>query len=133
MRSPLPVWARSELRHPSALVGFVVLVLAWPLPSVGGTALAAELAPGEKGEALGLFNASSSLAGVVGAFLGGWGMAKAGYGTICAVSAVVVAVAPLCSSRVVARPAQVDSPRRWRSVFDPCDASSVTPDGTQDS
>jgi MFS family permease len=62
------------------LVGFVALVLAWPLLAVSGTALAAELAPTEKGEALGLFNASSSLAGAVGAFLGGWGMEMVGYG-----------------------------------------------------
>ena len=49
---------------PLALAGLVVLVMAWPLLGVSGTALAAQLAPGEKGEALGLFNASSSLAGV---------------------------------------------------------------------
>jgi MFS family permease len=80
------------------LGGFVFVVLAWPLLGVSGTALAAELAPGEKGEALGLFNASSSLAGAVGAFLGGWGMDVAGYGTVCLVSAVVVALAALCSA-----------------------------------
>jgi MFS family permease len=83
---------------PLTLAGFVVLVLAWPLLGISGTALAAELAPGEKGEALGLFNASSSLAGAVGAFLGGWGMNAAGYGTVCLVSAVVVALAALCSA-----------------------------------
>ena len=87
---------------PLILCGFVVLVLAWPLLGVSGTALAAELAPGEKGEALGLFNASSSLAGAVGAFLGGWGMEMAGYGTVCLVSAVAVALAALCSAGVAA-------------------------------
>ena len=80
-----------------ALAGFVVLVVAWPLLGVSGTALAAHLAPGEKGEALGLFNASSSLAGAAGAFLGGWAMETIGYGTLCLASAVVVALAALCS------------------------------------
>lgn len=82
---------------PLALTGFVILVMAWPLLGVSGTALAAQLAAGEKGEALGLFNASSSLAGAVGAFLGGWMMDTVGYGEVCAAAAVVVAVATLCS------------------------------------
>ena len=83
--------------EPLALAGLTILVQAWPLLGVSGTALAAELAPGEKGEALGLFNACSSLAGAVGAFLGGSIMAIAGYGTVCIVAAVVVAVAAGCS------------------------------------
>ncbi|MGA3003201.1 MAG: MFS transporter [Acetobacteraceae bacterium] len=82
---------------PLALVGFVVLVMAWPLLGVSGTALAAQLAPGEKGEALGLFNAGSSLAGAVGAFIGGWAMDMVGYGVVCAVAAGVVGLAALCS------------------------------------
>ncbi|HEY2617463.1 MAG TPA: MFS transporter [Acetobacteraceae bacterium] len=80
-----------------ALAGFGVLVMAWPLLGVSGTALTAQLAPGEKGEALGLFNASSSLAGAVGAFLGGWAMEMVGFGTVCLAGAVVVALAALCS------------------------------------
>ncbi len=82
---------------PLALVGFVIMVIAWPLLGVSGTALAAELAPGEQGEALGLFNASSSLAGALGAFLGGWAMEAFGYGTVCLVGSVVVALATLLS------------------------------------
>jgi MFS family permease len=82
---------------PLALVGFVVLVMVWPLLGVSGTALAAQLAPGEKGEALGLFNAGSSLAGAVGAFLGGWAMDVIGYGVVCAVAACVVGLAVLCT------------------------------------
>jgi len=79
--------------EPLALAGFFVLVLAWPLLGVSGTALAAQLAPGEKGEALGLFNACSSLAGAVGAFLGGSAMAIAGYGPVCIAAAILVALA----------------------------------------
>jgi predicted MFS family arabinose efflux permease len=71
--------------------------VAWPLLGVSGTALAAHLAPGEKGEALGLFNASSSLAGAAGAFLGGRAMETIGFGTLCLASAVVVGLAALCS------------------------------------
>jgi len=82
---------------PFALIGFAVLVIAWPLLGVSGTALSAQLAPGEKGEALGLFNASSSLASAIGAFLGGWMMTIAGYGTLCLAAGVVIAVAALCA------------------------------------
>ncbi|MBV8441818.1 MAG: MFS transporter [Hyphomicrobiales bacterium] len=88
---------------PVALFGFAVLTLAWPLLGVAGTALTAELAPGEKGEALGLFNAASSFAGAVGAFLGGWGMAEVGYGALCWAAALVVAVAALGSVGVKGR------------------------------
>jgi predicted MFS family arabinose efflux permease len=94
-------------RVPLALAGFVVLVLAWPLLGVSGTALTAQLAPGEKGEALGLFNACSSLAGAVGAFVGGWAMDLVGYGALCMAGAVVVGLAALLSggeNRHVAAP-----------------------------
>jgi MFS family permease len=81
--------------EPLALIGFVILVLVWPLLGVSGTTLAAQLATGEKGEALGLFNASSALAGAIGAFAGGWGMETFGYGHVCAVAAIMVACAAL--------------------------------------
>ena len=82
---------------PLALAGFVIIVMAWPLLGVSGTALAAELAPGEKGEALGLFNASSSLAGAIGAFLGGWAAEGFGYGAVCLIATILVALAVLLS------------------------------------
>ena len=44
-----------------------------------------------------MFNASSSLAGAIGAFLGGWAMDVVGYGTVCMAGAVVVGLAALCS------------------------------------
>jgi predicted MFS family arabinose efflux permease len=90
---------------PLALAGFGVLVMAWPLLGVSGTALTAQLAPGEKGEALGLFNASSSLAGAVGAFLGGWAMEMVGFGAVCLAGAVIVALATLCSGASLRRAA----------------------------
>jgi len=86
-----------DLPLPLALAGFVVLVVAWPLLGVSGTALAAQLATGEKGEALGLFSASSSLASAVGAFIGGWAMDIFGFGNVCMMGAVIVGLAALCS------------------------------------
>jgi MFS family permease len=82
---------------PLVLAGFVITVMAWPLLGVSGTALAAELAPGEKGEALGLFNASSSLAGAIGAFLGGWATEAFSYGAVCLIATILVALAVLLS------------------------------------
>jgi MFS family permease len=79
------------------LAGFVVLVLTWPLLGVSGTVLSAELAHGEKGEALGLFNALSSLASAVGAFSGGLALQLGGYGAVCALAVVLVAVAAACA------------------------------------
>jgi MFS family permease len=82
---------------PLVLTGFVITVIAWPLLGVSGTALAAEFAPGEKGEALGLFNAASSLAGAMGAFLGGRMMEAFSYGTVCVMGTLAVALAVLFS------------------------------------
>ncbi len=53
------------------LLGFVLVVLAWSLLSVSSTALAAALSPGGEGAGLGIFNAITALAGVLGSFLGG--------------------------------------------------------------
>ncbi len=82
---------------PLVLAGFVIVVMAWPLLGVSGTALAAEVAPSEKGEALGLFNASSSLAGAAGAFLGGWATEAFSYGAVCLIATILVALAVLLS------------------------------------
>jgi MFS family permease len=80
-----------------AMAGFVTMVMAWPLLGVSGTALAAQLAPGEKGEALGLFNATSALAGALGAFVGGWATEEFGFGMVCMAGAVIIGVAVLLS------------------------------------
>jgi len=49
----------------------IVVILSWSLLSVSGTALTARLSQGEEGEGMGLFNATTALAGVTGAALGG--------------------------------------------------------------
>ncbi len=54
-----------------ASLGFVFIVLAWPILSVTGTTLTAELAPVNEGEAMGVFNASGAVATVLGTFLSG--------------------------------------------------------------
>ena len=55
-----------------ALLGFAFVVLAWSLLSVSGTALAADLSPVGEGTGLGIFNAATAVAGVLGAVAGGW-------------------------------------------------------------
>ena len=81
-------------------------MIAWPLLGVSGTALAAQTAPVEKGEALGLFNAASSLAGAVGALLGGWALQRFGYGTVAAAAALVVIAAALAVRAIAVRAPQ---------------------------
>ncbi len=65
-----------------ALLGFLFVVLAWSLLSVSGTALAAQLAPSGEGNGIGIFNASSALAGVLGAAGGGWLAQQWGYDAV---------------------------------------------------
>lgn len=48
------------------------IVIAWPLLSVSGTSLVARHYEGEQGEGMGLFNASTAIAGALGSGLGGW-------------------------------------------------------------
>ncbi len=62
-----------------AVAGFLFIVLAWSLLSVTGTAVTVRLARSGEGEALGLFNATTAIAGVVGSALGGWLASQWGY------------------------------------------------------
>ena len=65
-----------------ALLAFAFIVWAWSLMNVSGTALAASLSPVGEGEGLGIFNATTAIAGVVGAVLGGWAAVAWGYNSI---------------------------------------------------
>ncbi len=65
-----------------ALLAFAFVVWAWSLMNVSGTALAARLSPVGEGEGLGLFNATTAIAGVIGAALGGWAALLWGYNSI---------------------------------------------------
>lgn len=62
-----------------ALLAFLFVVLAWSLLSVSGTALTAELSPVGEGEGMGLFNAATAVAGVIGSAVGGWIAGRWGY------------------------------------------------------
>ncbi len=73
-----------------ALLPFTVIVLTWPLWIVSGTALTAHLATVDEGEAMGIFNATAGIAGVLGAILGGWTANYLGYRMVPAVAAVGV-------------------------------------------
>jgi predicted MFS family arabinose efflux permease len=71
---------RKNRRGPLGLLAFLFVVLAWSLLSVSGTALTAELSPVGEGEGMGLFNATTAVAGVIGSVLGGWIAGRWGYG-----------------------------------------------------
>jgi predicted MFS family arabinose efflux permease len=73
-----------------ALIAFAIVVCAWSLLSVSGTALAAQLSPVGEGEGLGIFNATNALAGVIGAGFGGWVAGLWGYNFIAGVAVVGV-------------------------------------------
>ncbi len=65
-----------------ALLAFTFVVLVWSLMSVSGTALAARLSTIGEGQGLGIFNALTSAAGILGAVLGGWAAGIWGYSAI---------------------------------------------------
>jgi DHA1 family tetracycline resistance protein-like MFS transporter len=65
-----------------ALLAFAFVVWAWSLMSVSGTDLAARLSPAGEGQGLGIFNAMTAVASILGALLGGWAAGAWGYGSI---------------------------------------------------
>jgi len=69
-----------------ALFTFALVVLSWSLLTVAGTALAAQLSPVSQGEAMGIFNAMTAGAGVIGSALGGWAASTWGYAAAPAVA-----------------------------------------------
>jgi Major Facilitator Superfamily len=75
-----------------ALLAFGFVVWAWSLMSVSGTDLAARLSPVGEGQGLGIFNAVTAVAGVVGAVLGGWVAGLWGYNSIIVLAFLGVAL-----------------------------------------
>lgn len=55
----------------TAMLGFMLIMLAWPVLSVAGTGLAADLTPVEEGAAMGLLAASNAMATLLGTALAG--------------------------------------------------------------
>jgi MFS family permease len=62
-----------------AMLGFALVMLAWPVLSVSGTGLAASLTPIGEGAAMGLLTATNAIATVFGTFLAGPLVAALGY------------------------------------------------------
>ena len=75
-----------------ALFAFAFIVWAWSLMSVSGTALAAQLSPVGEGQGMGIFNAVTAIAGVIGAMLGGWVAGVWGYNSIVVLAVLGVAL-----------------------------------------
>ncbi len=73
-----------------AMPVFLFVVLAWSLLSVSSTALVAGLSPENEGEGMGIFNAITSLSGVIGAGMGGWAANRWGYAAIPAIGTIGV-------------------------------------------
>lgn len=62
-----------------AIAGFIVVMLAWPILSVSGTGLAAQLTPVGEGAAMGLLAAGNGAAAMLGTFFGGPLVKSIGY------------------------------------------------------
>ncbi len=91
-----------------ALGSFLVVVLAWSVLSVASTALVAEMhAKGKnEGEGIGLFNASTALAGVIGSVGGGLAAGAWGFGAV-----PVVALAGTAAGLVIMLSGRFSLPR----------------------
>lgn len=87
-----------------AVLSYLGMVLAWSALSVGGTAWTARLAWPHEGEGLGLFNATSALAGVLGAGLGGWVAASWGLHAVWGVVLVGVGLGVVLTLVLCPRP-----------------------------
>jgi hypothetical protein len=75
------------------LLGFALIQFVWPLLAVGANSLAVRLAPAARGESVGLFNASTSLAAAVGSALAGAIFSAVGFAGLAAVTLVMVGLA----------------------------------------
>ena len=79
-----------------AILGFILVVLAWPVLGVSGTGLAASLTPIGEGAAMGLLAATSAMATLLGTVLAGPLVQALGYWIVSP-----IAVAGLLSAAVV--------------------------------
>lgn len=71
-----------------AMLGFILVVLAWPVISVSGTGLAASLTPIGEGAAMGLLAASSAMATLAGTILTGPLIQAVGYQVVAPIAIV---------------------------------------------
>jgi nitrate/nitrite transporter NarK len=80
------------------LAGFALIQFVWPLLAVAANSLSVRLAPTARGEAVGLFNAATSLASSIGSATAGlvfgiWGFTGLAVATFVAVGAAMVLMA----------------------------------------
>ena len=88
------------IKNGLAMIGLAGVVGAWSVISVSGTALAAQLSQQDEGEGMGIFNAATSLAGVIGAVLGGWIAGQWGYFYITALAIGGIGIGFLLSTLI---------------------------------
>jgi len=77
---------------------FAVVVTSWALIGVSGVAVAAQRAPMGEGEAIGIFTATTALAGAAGAAIGGAAADRWGYGAVPVVGAACIITGLLISA-----------------------------------
>lgn len=102
---------RASGRGWPALPVFVLVVLAWSLLSVSGTALTAQLSAAGEGEGMGLFNAATAVAGVIGAALGGWIAGGWGYRPVLGLPVAGVTCGLILASGIRPAPGSSQNPR----------------------
>jgi MFS family permease len=81
----------------AVMMGVPLIVLPWSMLSVSSTALTAHLSPVGEGTGIGMLNATSAIAGMLGAMVGGWLAAHWGYHAV-----LGLAVAGLAGSLALA-------------------------------
>jgi predicted MFS family arabinose efflux permease len=93
----IPVSSQSAL----AVMGVPLIVLPWSMLSVSSTALTAHLSPVGEGTGIGMLNATSAIAGMLGAMAGGWLAVHWGYHAVLglAVSGLTAGLALACRIR----------------------------------
>ena len=86
---------------PWRVLGVPLIVLPWSMLSVSSTALTAHLSPVGEGTGIGILNATSAIAGMLGAMVGGWLAAHWGYYAVLglAVSGLTAGLALACRIR----------------------------------
>ena len=103
-----------------AMGAFVLVVLSWSLLTVSGTALTAKLSPVGEGEGMGLYNAVTAAAGVLGAALGGWAAGLWGYNAASAMAAAGVALGLLLAIGIRAHLlAPLETPTATKGTMSP--------------